>query len=164
MSHPLWRRWGVPLAVLALGISLTAAQEMSGDRATVMAAWEKLGATFEDNPDARVPVGDLPGSLAARLDFDHDGFVTRDEMERMRREWQRPHDRSDFTLLEPDGFPLNVDPEIVSADEAGLGDDDMILGVVVNGEARAYPVNYMNGPYNEVVNDTLGDQPIAPSW
>jgi Protein of unknown function (DUF3179) len=164
MSHPLWRRWGVPLAVLALGISLAAAQEMSDDRATVMAAWEKLGATFEDNPDARVPVGDLPGSLAARLDLDHDGFVTRDEMKRMRRESRKPHDRSDFTLLKPDGFPLNVDPEIVSADEAGLGDDDMILGVVVNGEARAYPVNYMNGPHNEVVNDTLGDQPIAPSW
>ncbi len=44
------------------------------------------------------------------------------------------------------------------------GDGDMVMGVVLNGETRAYPVNYMNGPTNEVVNDKLGGQAIAPSW
>ena len=38
------------------------------------------------------------------------------------------------------------------------------MGVVINGQARAYPVNYMNGPNNEVVNDELGGELIAPSW
>ena len=73
-------------------------------------------------------------------------------------------DRSDFTMLSEEGFPLNVDPEIVAASEAEIGDDDIVMGVVINGQARAYPVNYMNGPNNEVVNDELGGELIAPSW
>lgn len=79
------------------------------------------------------------------------------------RPWA-PSDKSDFTRTNEDGFPLNVNPQIVFATEADLRDDDMILGVVFNGQARAYPVNYMNGPLNEVVNDQLGGLPIAPTW
>ncbi|MBT7914016.1 DUF3179 domain-containing protein [Candidatus Bathyarchaeota archaeon] len=75
-----------------------------------------------------------------------------------------PRDRTDFTRFHESGFPLNIDPKIISASEANLADDDLIMGAVINGDARAYPVNYMNGPYNEVVNDHLGDLPIAPSW
>ena len=48
------------------------------------------------------------------------------------------------------------------ADE--IGDDDIVMGVVVAGKARAYPVNYMNGPRNEVVNDQLGGTAIASTW
>jgi hypothetical protein len=59
---------------------------------------------------------------------------------------------------------MNLDPEAVSVADAGLGDDDMVLGVVIEGEARAYPVNYMNGPLNEVVNDTVGGAHIAATW
>ena len=59
---------------------------------------------------------------------------------------------------------LNLNPEHVSAEDAALGDGDLVMGVVINGEARAYPVNYMNGPKNEVVNDTLGGQAIASTW
>jgi hypothetical protein len=59
---------------------------------------------------------------------------------------------------------LNTQPEIVSADQARLDEGDIVMGAVINGEARAYPVNYMNGPTNEVVNDTLGDTAIATSW
>jgi len=73
-------------------------------------------------------------------------------------------DMSKFTMLRDEGFPLNVDPEIVTAGEVDLDPGDMVMGIVLNGQARAYPVNYMNGPTNEVVNDTLGGQAIAPSW
>ena len=75
-----------------------------------------------------------------------------------------PRDRSQFSHIREEGFPLNVDPEIVSAEEAPLEDGDMVMGIVHNGEVRAYPVNYMNGPTNEIVNDTLGGTPVAPSW
>ena len=71
---------------------------------------------------------------------------------------------SAFTMLRPDGFPLNVDPEVVPAEEAPLQPGDMVMGVEIGGQARAYPVNYMNGPFNEVVNDLLGGVAIAPSW
>ena len=38
------------------------------------------------------------------------------------------------------------------------------MGVLIAGEARAYPGNYMNGPLNEVVNDNLGGEAIASTW
>ena len=75
-----------------------------------------------------------------------------------------PRDRTSFSSFKEEGYPLNENPKIIPASEADLVDDDLIMGAVINGEARAYPVNYMNGPYNEVVNDILGGQPIAPSW
>jgi len=75
-----------------------------------------------------------------------------------------PRDRSEFTHIREEGFPLNVNPEIVSAEDAPLEDGDMVMGVIHNGEVRAYPVNYMNGPTNEIVNDTLGGTHVAPSW
>ncbi len=79
---------------------------------------------------------------------------------------QGPRDLSERTSS---GFhtnreTLNRNPEHVTAAEAALGDGDLVMGVVINGEARAYPVNYMNGPANEVVNDTLGGQAIASTW
>jgi hypothetical protein len=76
----------------------------------------------------------------------------------------RGRDRSSFTFLKEEGFPLNVDPQTVPAAEAPIEDGDMVMGIVLNDEARAYPVNYMNGPHNEVVNDTLGGRAIAASW
>ncbi len=77
-----------------------------------------------------------------------------------------PTDRSHHTNLRTseDLYPLNVKPEHVSVKDAPLGDGDLVLGIVINGEARAYPVNYMNGPFNEIVNDILGGQAIAPTW
>jgi len=41
--------------------------------------------------------------------------------------------------INEEGFPLNVDPEIVSAEEAPMGDKEIVMGVVIEGEARAYP-------------------------
>ena len=55
------------------------------------------------------------------------------------------------------------DPEIADGNEF-VEDNEPVISLEVNGEARAYPVNYMNGPLNEVVNDTLGGAHIAPTW
>lgn len=46
-----------------------------------------------------------------------------------------------------------------AADAAWLEDDDVIFGVVVNGEARAYPRQIME--VREMVNDTLGGRDFA---
>ena len=45
-----------------------------------------------------------------------------------------------------------------------VADDDLVLGVVSNGEARGYPLSYLSGSWREIVNDRLGDVPIAATW
>ena len=50
--------------------------------------------------------------------------------------------------------------------EAGseLKPDELVLGVEVGGEARAYPINMLSGPSHEILNDILGGRPIAATW
>ena len=62
--------------------------------------------------------------------------------------------------------PPMTDAPVVSADEIGsrVKGRELVLGVVVNGKARAYPINMLTGPRREIINDTLGGRPIAATW
>lgn len=57
-----------------------------------------------------------------------------------------------------------VDAPVVSAADTDLADNALIIGVQVNGESRAYPINQLTGPYREIINDMLGQTPIAATW
>ncbi|MEJ8569106.1 DUF3179 domain-containing protein [Elongatibacter sediminis] len=59
---------------------------------------------------------------------------------------------------------ISIDePGFASADAAaGIADDDLVLGVVIDGVARAYPAYILN--HSEVVNDTVANQPIAITY
>jgi len=62
-----------------------------------------------------------------------------------------------------DGIPALMEPKYVSADKAFfLKDDDQVIGVVVNGVARAYPLRIMS--WHELVNDRFGGVPVLVSW
>ncbi len=69
-----------------------------------------------------------------------------------------------ITLLPKDGIPAIFDPNFVSAAEGGqqLRDDDLVIGVSINGDHRAYGVAFLSS--HEVVNDTVGGRPIAVTW
>ena len=54
------------------------------------------------------------------------------------------------------------EPRFVAAVEAELPDDAWILGVAVEGEAKAYSLNLLNR--HEVVNDRSGDTAYAAVW
>ena len=45
-----------------------------------------------------------------------------------------------------------------------LNPDELVLGVTVEGEARAYPINMLTGPSREIINDHLGNKAIAATW
>jgi Protein of unknown function (DUF3179) len=45
-----------------------------------------------------------------------------------------------------------------------LSPTELVLGVEVGEEARAYPINMLDGPQREILNDTLGGRPIAVTW
>ncbi len=62
-----------------------------------------------------------------------------------------------------DGIPALMNPKYVSAGKASfLGKDDQVIGVIFNGEARAYPLRIMS--WHELVNDRIGDLAILVSW
>ncbi len=54
--------------------------------------------------------------------------------------------------------PLD-NPDFIAADEAGFLDaEDLVLGLTIAGESRAYPISMMT--YHHIVNDTIGGRPI----
>jgi len=57
-------------------------------------------------------------------------------------------------------IPAADNPEVTSAAQAlWLAEDDIVFGIVVNGEARAYPRQIME--VREMVNDTLGGRDLG---
>ena len=42
--------------------------------------------------------------------------------------------------------------------------DELVLGVVVDGEARAYPINQLTRPTREIINDEIRGHAIAATW
>lgn len=61
-----------------------------------------------------------------------------------------------------DGIPAINQPRFVQAARPGLADADRVLGIERRGTARAYPVRILN--WHEIVNDRLGDEPIAVTY
>ena len=53
-------------------------------------------------------------------------------------------------------------PEFVTAAEAGLDEQELVLGLAINGESRAYPVGPLH--YREMVIDEVGGIPVLVSW
>lgn len=53
-------------------------------------------------------------------------------------------------------------PEFATGDRSALQDDELVLGVAVGGEARAYSVSVLNS--RELVNDVVGGVPIIVTW
>jgi hypothetical protein len=73
-------------------------------------------------------------------------------------------DSSMLTELHEEGVPVKLAGTAIPAGEASLFDTELVLGVVVAGEARAYALNSLFHKENEVLNDVLGDTPIAATW
>jgi len=68
------------------------------------------------------------------------------------------------TMLPRDAIPALDDPQFLSVEEANsqYEDDEMVIGVVFNGEARAYSIPELSR--HEVLNDTVGGVKIVVTW
>lgn len=69
-----------------------------------------------------------------------------------------------FTLLPRDSIMAIDDPQYATVAEAAefLEPEEQIIGVLINGEARAYPLPIMSS--HEIVNDVIGGEPVAVTW
>lgn len=64
-----------------------------------------------------------------------------------------------------DGIPALVNPELVRPnDDAAnyLKDDELVFGVAINGDARAYPLRVLD--WHEMFNDVIGGVPVALAY
>lgn len=55
-----------------------------------------------------------------------------------------------------------TDVPSIPAKQARLADDELVLGVVRDGHAIAYPVRYL--AQHEVINSEIDDTPVARTW
>ncbi len=55
-----------------------------------------------------------------------------------------------------------TEPIFVPGSSADIGDKAWVLGVVIDGRARAFSLNLLN--HHEVVNDQAGETPYAAVW
>jgi hypothetical protein len=64
----------------------------------------------------------------------------------------------------PDGIPSIDDPKFISIQEAdkSLEDSDLVLGLNINGDVRAYPLQIL--VWHEIVNDNVGGVPVAVTY
>lgn len=83
--------------------------------------------------------------------------------------WRSPSEPDDVRYQESrfhrdhDKFPAANMPPLVAAEFAGfLTDQDEVLGVVLDGRARAYDIRMLS--YHHVVNDRIGDRPIVVTY
>ena len=65
-------------------------------------------------------------------------------------------------LLPWDGIRPIYDPQFAPADEAALADDELVIGISIDGEAKAYPISVLR--FREMVNDELAGTPILVTW
>ena len=75
-----------------------------------------------------------------------------------------PHDRIE-SVYEKDATRALIDPRFVpfaSAEAQYLSDDDLVIGVRLNGISKAYP--HKMAWYHLIVNDRIGGQPIAVTF
>lgn len=57
-------------------------------------------------------------------------------------------------------FPIKPVKEVKDS----LHPAELVLGVVIGKEARAYTINMLTGPQREILNDKLGGRAIAATW
>lgn len=63
-----------------------------------------------------------------------------------------------------DAFPVLVNPPMGSTADGDkfLQANEWVIGVAANGEAKAFPITVMG--IHELINDTIGGQPITVCW
>lgn len=62
--------------------------------------------------------------------------------------------------VKQDGIPPLRNPKMITVDEANyLADDDIVFGIVVNGDFRAYPKRIL--AWHELFTDSVGGEPVT---
>ena len=69
-----------------------------------------------------------------------------------------------ISVLGKDGIPAILEPRFLPAEAATsqMTPTELVLGLSIDGDHRAYPLNLLSR--HEIVNDTVGGEPVAVTW
>lgn len=60
-------------------------------------------------------------------------------------------------------IPVIENPPFMAAQDATfMKDDELVLGVIVDGQAKAYPIRILN--QYEILNDHVGNRSVFATW
>ena len=65
-------------------------------------------------------------------------------------------------LIPFDGIRPVYAPRFTNAEKADLAPEELVIGIAVDGEAKAYPVSVLR--FREMVNDEIAGIPILVTW
>lgn len=67
------------------------------------------------------------------------------------------------SILPEDAIPALVHPTyLVAAQASDIRPEELVIGVAINGDARAYPLATLSA--HEIVDDDIGGQHLAVTW
>ena len=67
------------------------------------------------------------------------------------------------SILPRDAIPALIKPAYMTPSQASdINNQEEVIGVVVDGDARAYPLSTLSA--HEIVDDDIGGQPVAVTW
>ena len=69
-----------------------------------------------------------------------------------------------FRAVSRDSFPVLHNPSMGTVEDGDrvLQPNEWVIGIALNGEAKAYPVDVMG--IHELINDAVGGTPITVCW
>jgi hypothetical protein len=147
------------LALLALGVYLVAAPNRG--QSTLAANVE------ETTADVAVAEPVVADSAVTILTEDDRPGRLKSATSTWNTNWNRHTiDYNDLLSGGPprDGIPSIDDPSFVSPSQAQawLADNEPVIALDIDGQARAYPLQILT--WHEIVNDTVGDVPVAVTF
>lgn len=170
--------------LLALGVLVAACSDRIGDDSADDVDEDIAAESVDDddasNDEAPDPTPDPTATPESTPDAGDDSAEdessdTEDEEDR-EPFWMRSWENTDFESrtvdldeirsggVPPDGIPPIDEPKFIESDEADewLEDDEPVILVEVEGDARAYPLQILT--WHEIVNDEFGDLPVAVTF
>ncbi len=153
-----------PVLILALRL-------IGNDRPAILAALGKLtganpGTSWEDWmhwQEAHPEIGVIPGfaKLQAQvfglIDPNFQVFLNGEQKHEIRLE------EIAWGGVPKDGIPALTNPRLIEAKAASyLNPDDLVFGVSINGDVRAYPLRIMD--WHEMFNDVIGGVPVSLAY
>ena len=123
------------------------------------AFYEKLFAAVDTDSDGSVSAAEFANRMTALQKVS-----SGDGENRAKQEVDKESDyaKNSRRAAPIDAFPVFDDPKMLDAATSKLKDSEPVIGVVCDGEARAYPVSVMGR--HELGNDVCGKTHITVSW